>query len=30
LMPFYGKTPVGAAGHLSQWLAIAHGVRRCQ
>jgi hypothetical protein len=30
LMPFYGKTPDEAAGHLSQWLAIAHGVRRCQ
>jgi hypothetical protein len=28
LMPFYGKTPDEAAGHLSQWLAIAHGVRR--
>jgi hypothetical protein len=26
LMPFYGKTPDEAAGHLSRWLAIAHGV----
>jgi hypothetical protein len=25
LMPFYGKTPVEAAGHLSRWLALAHG-----
>jgi hypothetical protein len=29
LMPFYGKTPDEAAGHLSQWLAMAHGVKRC-
>jgi len=28
LMPFYGKTPDEAAGHLSHWLALAHGVRR--
>ncbi len=25
LMPFYGKTPDEAAGHLSQWLSIANG-----
>jgi len=29
LMPFYGKTPGEAAGQLSHWLAIAHGVKRC-
>lgn len=29
MMPFYGKTPDEAAGQLSQWLEIAHGVRRC-
>jgi hypothetical protein len=29
LMPFYGKTPDEAAGGLSRWLAIAHGVKRC-
>ena len=29
LMPFYGTTPVEAAGQLSQWLAIAHGVGKC-
>ena len=29
LMPFYGKTPDEAAGQLSKWLQIAHGVRRC-
>jgi hypothetical protein len=28
LMPFYGKTPDEAAGHLSRWLAIAHGVKQ--
>jgi hypothetical protein len=27
LMPFYGKTPDEAAGQLSQWLSIAHGVK---
>jgi hypothetical protein len=25
LMPFYGKTPVEAAGQLTRWLAIANG-----
>lgn len=25
LMPFYGRTPDEAAGHLSRWLALAHG-----
>ena len=25
LMPFYGKTPVEAAGQLSRWLALLHG-----
>jgi len=29
LMPFYGKTPHEAAGQLSRWLALAHGVKRC-
>jgi hypothetical protein len=29
LMPFYGKTPDEAAGQLSNWLEIAHGVKRC-
>ena len=29
LMPFYGRTPDEAAGQLSQWLEIAHGVKRC-
>jgi hypothetical protein len=24
-MPFYGTTPVEAAGQLSRWLALAHG-----
>ena len=24
LMPFYGKTPVEAARHLSNWLTLAH------
>ncbi len=28
LMPFYGKTPVEAAGQLSRWLALAHGVKQ--
>jgi hypothetical protein len=28
LMPFYGKTPDEAAGQLSRWLALAHGIRR--
>jgi hypothetical protein len=27
LMPFYGKTPGEAAGQLSRWLALAHGVK---
>ncbi len=27
LMPFYGKTPGEAAGLLSRWLALAHGVK---
>jgi hypothetical protein len=26
MMPFYGATPVEAAGHLSRWLAIANRV----
>ena len=25
LMPFYGRTPDEAAGHLSRWLSLAHG-----
>jgi hypothetical protein len=25
LMPFYGKTPVEAAEHLSRWLSLLHG-----
>jgi hypothetical protein len=29
LMPFYGKTPGEAAGQLSHWLALAHGIKRC-
>ena len=29
LMPFYGKTPDEAAGQLSHWLELAHGVKRC-
>jgi hypothetical protein len=29
LMPFYGTTPDEAAGQLSRWLQIAHGVKRC-
>jgi hypothetical protein len=29
LMPFYGRTPDEAAGQLSQWLKMAHGVGRC-
>jgi hypothetical protein len=28
MMPFYGKTPVEAAGQLSRWLMIAHGQRQ--
>jgi hypothetical protein len=28
LMPFYGATPDEAAGQLSHWLEIAHGVKR--
>ena len=28
LMPFYGKTPDEAAGQLSRWLALAHGVKQ--
>lgn len=28
LMPFYGKTPGEAAGQLSRWLALAHGVKQ--
>ena len=28
LMPFYGKTPDEAAGELSRWLAIAHGLKK--
>jgi hypothetical protein len=28
LMPFYGKTPDEAAGLLSRWLALAHGVKQ--
>jgi hypothetical protein len=27
LMPFYGKTPGEAAGQLSRWLALAHGIK---
>ena len=27
MMPFYGKTPNEAAGQLSRWLALAHGVK---
>jgi hypothetical protein len=29
-MPFYGNTPVEAAGHLSRWLCLAHGTPRGQ
>jgi hypothetical protein len=29
-MPFYGSTPVEAAGQLSRWLALAHGSTRPQ
>lgn len=29
-MPFYGSTPVEAAGQLSRWLALAHGQVRPQ
>ncbi len=29
MMPFYGRTPDEAAGQLSHWLALAHGVKRC-
>jgi hypothetical protein len=29
-MPFYGKTPHEAAGHLSHWLGLAHGSPRRQ
>jgi hypothetical protein len=29
MMPFYGKTPDEAAGQLSHWLALAHGIKRC-
>lgn len=28
MMPFYGKTPDEAAGQLSRWLALAHGVKQ--
>ena len=28
LMPFYGKTPGEAAGQLSRWLALAHGLKQ--
>lgn len=28
MMPFYGKTPGEAAGQLSRWLALAHGVKQ--
>ena len=28
MMPFYGKTPNEAAGQLSRWLALAHGVKQ--
>jgi hypothetical protein len=29
LMPFYGRTPDEAAGRLSRWLALAHGLKKC-
>lgn len=29
-MPFYGSTPVEAAGQLSRWLTLAHGKGRAQ
>ena len=29
-MPFYGKTPLEAAGQLSRWLSLAHGAPRPQ
>jgi hypothetical protein len=29
-MPFYGSTPVEAAGQLSRWLGLAHGKIRPQ
>jgi hypothetical protein len=29
-MPFYGSTPVEAAGQLSRWLSLAHGKPRPQ
>jgi hypothetical protein len=29
-MPFYGSTPIEAAGQLSRWLALAHGQVRPQ
>jgi hypothetical protein len=29
-MPFYGKTPLEAAGQLSRWLSLAHGNPRPQ
>ncbi len=29
-MPFYGTTPVEAAGQLSRWLTLAHGKGRPQ
>jgi hypothetical protein len=29
-MPFYGSTPVEAAGQLSRWLTLAHGQIRRQ
>jgi hypothetical protein len=29
LMPFYGRTPDEAAGRLSKWLALAHGLKKC-
>jgi hypothetical protein len=30
LMPFYGKTPDEAAGHLSRWLSIVNGRPRTE
>jgi hypothetical protein len=29
-MPFYGSTPLEAAGQLSRWLSLAHGQPRPQ